>query len=212
MNIVRQFEQVGSATAHEAMGRKGYIDCSIKPLYPGMKLYGTAVTCQCHEMDNITLHAALHIAGKGDIIVCTMGDYAEQGPFGDCMATCAKSKGISGLAINTGVRDGENVKNIGFPIFCKGHCINGTVKEEFGTLNLPVTFGGQVVNPGDIIIGDDDGLVVIPKEQAAEILEISLKRLKNEVNIREQFMKGVDSWALGNYAAKLKAKGYDINI
>ncbi|MCD8197288.1 MAG: 4-carboxy-4-hydroxy-2-oxoadipate aldolase/oxaloacetate decarboxylase [Lachnospiraceae bacterium] len=211
-SIVEQFRNVSVATAHEAMGRKNYIDPQIRQLYPGMKICGTAITCECHEMDNITLHAALHIAGEGDVIVCTMGDYTEQGPFGDCMATCAKSKGINGLVIDSGVRDGETIKEIGFPVFSKGHCINGTVKSEFGTVNHPIAFGGQVVNPGDIIIGDDDGVVVVPKEIAAEVLEASLKRLENEEKIRATFLSGVDSWIFSGFGEKLKARGIDIGI
>jgi len=210
--IVEQFEIVSAATAHESMGRNGYIDASIRPFYPGMKICGTAVTCRCKEMDNITLHAAMHIAGKGDVIVCTMGNYPDQGPFGDCMATCAKAKGIKGLVIDSCVRDGETIREIGFPIFCKGHCINGTVKEEFGTVNHPIAFGGQVVNPGDIIIGDEDGLVVIPKEIAEEVLAFSLRRLENEVKIRAEFLSGKDSWELGGFGEKMRSKGYDLGI
>lgn len=210
--IVEQFRAVSAATAHEAMGRVGYLDPSIKQFYPGMKICGTAVTCECHEMDNITLHGAMHIAGEGDVLVCTMGNYPEQGPFGDCMATCAKMKGIEGLVIDSGVRDGETIQEIGFPIFCKGHCMNGTVKEVFGTINHPIAIGGQVVNPGDIIIGDDDGLVVIPKERAEEVLAISLKRLADEIEIRAKFEAGIDSWELGKFGDKLRAKGIDVGI
>lgn len=210
--IVEQFKNVSAATAHEAMGRRGYIDPAIRPFYDGMKICGTAVTCECKEMDNITLHAALHIAGEGDVIVCTMGNYPEQGPFGDCMATSAKQKGINGLLIDSGVRDGETIKEIGFPIFCKGHCMNGTIKENFGTVNHPIAFGGQVVNPGDIVIGDDDGVVVIPKEEAAQVLKIALDRLEHEIEVRNAFLSGKDSWELAGFAKMLAAKGIDIGI
>lgn len=210
--IVKGFEKVSAATAHEAMGRLGYLDPSIHPYYPGMKVCGTAVTCECKEMDNLTLHAALHIAGKGDVIVCTMGNYAEQGPFGDCMATCAMKKGINGLVIDSCIRDGETINEMGFNVFCKGHCVNGTVKEQFGTVNHPIAIGGQVVNPGDVIIGDDDGVVVIPKEIAKEVLEISLQRLENEIGIREKFESGIDSWTLSGFSQKMKDKGIDLGI
>lgn len=210
--VVEGFRKVSAATAHEAMGRLGYLDPSIRQYYPGMKVCGTAVTCECKEMDNLTLHAALHVAGPGDVIVCTMGNYPEQGPFGDCMATAAMMKGIDGLVIDSCIRDGETIHEMGFNVFCKGHCMNGTVKEQFGTVNHPIAIGGQVVNPGDIIIGDDDGVVVVPKEIAAEVLEASLQRLDNEVVTREKFRSGMDSWELSGFSNKMKAKGIDLGI
>lgn len=105
-----------------------------------------------------------------------------------------------------------NICTSKLPIFCKGHCMNGTVKEVFGTINHPIAIGGQVVNPGDIIIGDDDGLVVIPKERAEEVLAISLKRLADEIEIRAKFEAGIDSWELGKFGDKLRAKGIDVGI
>lgn len=211
-SIVERFRHIPAATAHEAMGRINYLDPSIHQYYPGMKVCGTAVTCECHEMDNITLHAALHVADEGDVIVCTMGNYPEQGPFGDCMATCAMSKGIAGLVIDSCIRDGENINKMGFPVFCKGHCVNGTVKSEFGTVNHPIAIGGQVVNPGDIILGDDDGVVVIPKEIAAEVIELCEQREANEEGIRSKFLSGIDSWELSGFGEKLKARGIDVGI
>lgn len=210
--IVEGFKKVSAATAHEAMGRLGYLDPTIRPFYPGMKVCGTAVTCECKEMDNLTLHAALHIGGEGDVIVCTMGNYPEQGPFGDCMATAAMMKGINGLVIDSCTRDGETIKEMGFNIFCKGHCMNGTVKSQFGTVNHPIAIGGQVVRPGDIVIGDDDGVVIVPKERAEEVLELSLQRLDNEVVIREKFEAGIDSWELSNFSQMLRDKGMDLGI
>lgn len=210
--IVEGFRAVSVATAHEAMGRLGYLDPSIRQYYPGMKVCGTALTCECREMDNLTLHAALHIAQKGDVIVCTMGNYPEQGPFGDCMATSAMMKGVEGLVIDSCIRDGETIREMGFNVFCKGHCVNGTLKEQFGSVNHPIAIGGQVVNPGDIIIGDDDGVVVIPKEIAAQVLEESLKRLENEITIRAKFESGIDSWELGGFGEKMKQKGIDLGL
>ena len=210
--IVEGFKKVSVATAHEAMGRLGYLDPAIHQLYPGMKVCGTAVTCECKEMDNLTLHAAIHVSHPGDVIVCTMGNYPEQGPFGDCMATAAMMKGVQGLVIDSGVRDGETIKELGFNVFSKGHCVNGTLKEQFGTVNHPIAIGGQVVNPGDIVIGDDDGVVVVPRQIAAQVLEASLQRLDNEVGIRAKFEAGTDSWELSGFGEKMKAKGIDLGI
>ena len=163
-------------------------------------------------MDNLTLHAAIHVAKAGDVIVCTMGNYSEQGPFGDCLATLCKAKGIEGLVIDTGARDGETLRKIGFNVFCKGHCINGTEKSEFGSVNHPIAIGGQIVNPGDIVIGDDDGVVVVPKEIAGEVLKLSLERLEKEVKVREKFSSGLDSWELNNYSEMMKNRGIDLGI
>lgn len=210
--IVEGFKSISAATAHEAMGRLGYLDPSIKQYYPGMKVCGTAVTCECKEMDNLTLHAALHVAGPGDVLVCTMGNYPEQGPFGDCMATAAMMKGVVGLVIDSCIRDGETINEMGFNVFCKGHCVNGTIKSQFGTVNHPIAIGGQVVRPGDIIIGDDDGVVVVPKEIAAEVLETSRQRLANEIGIRAKFESGIDSWELSGFGEKLREQGIDVGI
>lgn len=209
---VEGFRKVSVATAHEAMGRKNYLDPAIHQFYPGMKLCGPAITCECPEMDNLTLHAAIHVAQPGDVIICTLGNYPQQGPFGDCLATLCKARGIEGIVLDSGARDGETIKEIGFPVFCKGHCVNGTVKEHFGTLNNPIAIGGQVVRAGDIIIGDDDGVVVVPLEIADEVLRISLERLAKEVKTREMFMSGVDSWSKNKFGDKARAKGYDIVI
>lgn len=210
--IVEGFRAVSVATAHEAMGRHNYLDPEIRQFYPGMKLCGPAITCECPEMDNLTLHAAIHVAQPGDVIVCTMGNYPQQGPFGDCLATLCQARGIEGIVLDSGARDGATIKEMGFPVFCKGHCINGTVKEHFGTLNNPIAIGGQIVRAGDIIIGDDDGVVVVPLEIAEDVLRISLERLAKEVKTREMFMSGIDSWTKNNFGDKARKRGYDIKI
>ncbi len=210
--VVEGFRKVSVATAHESMGCKGNLDYTIRQFYPGMKICGTAVTCECPEMDNLTLHAAIHVAQPGDVIVCTMGGYEQQGPFGDCLATLCKARGIEGLVLDCCARDGETVNEIGFPIFCKGHCVNGTGKEKFGKVNYPIAIGGQVVRPGDIILGDDDGVVVVPREIAEEVLEKALARLAKEVKTREMFRQGIDSWTKNNFGDKARRLGYDVNI
>lgn len=211
-SIIKQYKKISAATAHEAMNRKGYIDCRIRPLYDGMKVCGSALTCECPEMDNITLHAALHIAETGDVIVCKMGGYYQQGPFGDCLATIAVQKGVDGLVIDSGVRDGDGIKKIGFNVFSRGHCINGTNKEVFGNVNNPIAFGGQIINPGDIIIGDDDGLVVVPLEISEEVLKKSFAIIDLEEQIRQKFLAGIDSWELNKFSEKMRNKGFDLDI
>lgn len=210
--IIEGFRGVSVATAHEAMGRKGYLDPAIRQFYPGMKLCGPAVTCECLEMDNLTLHAAIHVAQPGDVIICTMGNYEQQGPFGDCLATLCMARGIEGLVLDSCARDGETINEMGFPVFCKGHCVNGTNKERFGTVNNPIAIGGQVVRAGDIVIGDDDGVVVVPAEIAEDVLRVSLERLAKEVKTREMFQSGIDSWTKNNFGDKARRLGYDVDI
>lgn len=210
--LVEAYREVAVATAHEAMGRKNYIDSSIRPLYDGMKVCGPALTCQCPEMDNLTLHAALHIAEPGDVIVCTLGDYKEQGPFGDCLATSAMTRGVEGLVVNTCVRDGATIHEMGFNVFCKGHCVNGTIKSVFGKIGYPLAIGGQVVNPGDIILGDDDGVVVIPLEIAEELLPKCLAKQAKEEEVRAMFRSGITSWEKNHFSELCKSKGYDLDI
>lgn len=210
--LVEAFRQVSVASAHECMDRKNYLDPSIHQFYPGMKLCGPALTCQCQPLDNLTIHAAIHIAKPGDVLVATLGGNPNQGPFGDCCTTSCIAKKMEGLVVDSGIRDGESIKNMGFPIFCKGHSVTGTIKNEFGSVNHPISIGGQVVRPGDIILGDDDGVVVIPLEIAEVTLERALRRQADEVIIRERFRNGEDAWTMGHWGDYLKKKGIDLNI
>ena len=213
--LIEAFKKITVATAHEAMDRKGFVDSTIRPLYNGMKVCGPALTCDCREMDNMTLHAAIYYSHPGDVIVCSIAKNGnpQMGPFGDCMATAATYKQINGLVIDSGVRDGEGIVKIGFNVFSRGHCINGTVKQEFGSINHPISFGGQVVNPGDIILGDDDGVVVIPLEIAEEVLKKAEEKEAKEEIARARYATGEDqSWTKYGFAEKLKAKGYDLGV
>jgi 4-hydroxy-4-methyl-2-oxoglutarate aldolase len=210
--LIEAFREISVASAHECMDRKNYLDPSIHPFYPGMKLCGPALTCQCQPLDNLTLHAAMHIAQAGDVLVGTLGGNPNQGPFGDCCTTLCKAKGLEGVVLDSGVRDGETIKEMGFPIFCKGHSVTGTIKKEFGSVNHPITIGGQVVRPGDIILGDEDGVVVIPIEIAEETLKRAQQRQADEVIVRERFKNGEDAWTMGNYSEYCKKQGYKINI
>ena len=119
---------------------------------------------------------------------------------------------VEGVVLDSGVRDGNTIKEMGFPIFCKGHSVTGTIKNELGTVNHPISIGVQIVRPGDIILGDDDGVVVIPIEIAEVTLKRALKRQADEEIIREKFRNGLDAWTMGNYSEYCKNKGYDIDI
>lgn len=207
---VQKYASISAATAHEAMGRMGAVDSAIKPLRLGMKLLGIAFTCRSHPGDNFTLHAALKMARPGEIIVCDSGGFTEQGAFGDVMASCAIGMGIKGLLIDGSVRDSEEVHRIGFPVFSRGVSIKGTVKETFGTLKEPVCIGGAIVHTGDLIIGDDDGVVVVPAAQIPTLYQVCEAREETEKRFRKELMEGKTTWDMLGLQALAEKKNIKI--
>lgn len=191
--ILDRFRGIGTATVHEASGRKGYVDCAIKPIAKGVRICGPAFTVQCHPKDNLMLHKALERAQPGDVIVATVGGYYEGGYWGELMATSAMARKLGGLAIDGCVRDSAEMIRMGFPIFCRGFCILGTAKGTLGLINHPTLFGGTTVNPGDIILGDDDGMVIVDRLTCEEVLEKSLARVAAEEKKALQLAAGMSS-------------------
>lgn len=209
---IEAFRTIGAATAHEAFGRQGAVDSAIKPIYPGIRVLGPAFTLQTPPGDNLTLHAALKLAKPGDVLVIDAGDYTEQGSFGDVMATSALALGLAGLVTNGGVRDAASIRDLGFPIFSRSVSIKGTIKETLGPINQPIIFGGITVHPGDLVIGDDDGLVIIPYAEIDKVLEVSNQREAKEAGIRAELAKGRTTWDISNFNALLKRNGVDIEL
>ncbi|MBB3770033.1 4-hydroxy-4-methyl-2-oxoglutarate aldolase [Angulomicrobium tetraedrale] len=209
---IEAFRAIGAATAHEAFGRRGAVDSAIKPTYPGIRILGPAFTLKSPPGDNLTLHAALKLAKPGDVLVVDAGDYPEQGSFGDVMATSAKALGLAGLVTNGGVRDAASIRDLGFPIFTRAVSIRGTIKESLGPLAEPIVFGGIHVNPGDLVIGDDDGLVIIPLAEVDAVLDVATKREAKEAGIRAELAKGRTTWDISNFNALLKRNGLDLEI
>lgn len=191
--IIKQFKTIPVATVYEASSRQGFIDSKIKPLKTGMKICGSAFTVQSAPGDNLMLHKALEIARKGDVIVATVGHEYEYGYWGDLMATQALTRGLAGLAIDGCVRDSEDMVKQGFTVFCRSTSIRGTVKKTLGLINYPINFGGTTVNPGDLIIGDDDGMVVVKYEECEEVLKKSLERVQKEEVKAQALKEGVTS-------------------
>lgn len=201
------YANVAAATAHEGMGRRGALDSAIKPLRHGMRILGHAFTCRCDPNDNLTLHAALKLAKPGDVLVCDGGGFTEQGMFGDVMASCAVGLGLAGLLIDGGVRDSSNIAEIGFPVFTRSVCIKGAVKETLGQLQIPVVVGGVSVSPGDLVIGDDDGVCIVPAAQIGSLAAKCEEREAKEARFREALLAGKSTWDLLNLDALLKSKG-----
>ena len=191
--LIDRFRNLGSATVHEASGKKGAVDPVIKPITRGVRICGPAFTVQCHPRDNLMLHKALERAQAGDIIVASVGGYYEAGYWGGLMATSAVARNIEGLAIDGCVRDSEEMIRMGFPIFCRGFCILGTTKTGLGLINHPTLFGGVMVNPGDLILGDDDGMVVVDRTGCKTVLEKSIERVETEKKKSVQLAAGVSS-------------------
>ncbi len=191
--VVKAFRGMPSATIHEASGRKGYINSTIKPITKGMKICGPAFTVQCAPGDNLMLHKALEKAQPGDVIVASVGGGYDYGYFGDLMAVSALTRKIEGLAIDGCVRDADDIIAMGFNVFSRGLCIRGTVKETLGLVNYPIVFGGLMINPGDLIVGDDDGMVAVALKDVESVLEKSIKRTENEVLKAKVLESGVSS-------------------
>ncbi|MCY1169617.1 4-hydroxy-4-methyl-2-oxoglutarate aldolase/4-carboxy-4-hydroxy-2-oxoadipate aldolase [compost metagenome] len=201
------YTNVASATAHEAMGRRGALDSGIKPVRLGMRLLGRAFTCLCPVNDNLTLHAALKMAGPGDVLVCAADAFTEQGLFGDVMASCAIGRGIAGLLVDGGVRDTQTIAEVGFPVFSRSISIKGTIKDSMGSLNVPVSVGGVIVEPGDLVIGDDDGVVIVPQAEVESLAAKCKEREAKETRFREALLTGKTTWDMLNLDALLKSKG-----
>ena len=197
-NLIDSFNGLGSATVYEAAGRIGSVDPHIKPLVRGVKLLGPAFTVQCHPKDNLMLHKALQVAKQGDILVVSTEEYPVAGYWGSLMSISAGSKIIGGMAIDGCIRDSEEIISSGFPVFCRGTCIRGTTKNNSGLINHPTLFGGIIVNPGDLVLGDDDGLVIIPQAKIKSVLESSLKRVEKEKEKAKDLARGVSSVELNN--------------
>lgn len=191
--LVDAFSGFSAATIYEAAGRIGSVDPAIKPLGKGVGLLGPAFTVLCHPKDNLMLHKALQVAQPGDIIVASTQNYPDAGYFGDLMATSAKARNIGGLAIDGCVRDSAEIIEMDFSVFCRGTCMRGTVKNNIGSINHPIFFGEVMVNPGDLVIGDDDGMVIIHQKKLEEVLRASQQRVEKEKKKAASLRKGVTS-------------------
>jgi 4-hydroxy-4-methyl-2-oxoglutarate aldolase len=205
--MINAYSDLAAASIHEASGRKGYVDCAIKPISRGIKICGPALTVQCAPGDNIMLHKALERAQPGDIIVASVGGGYEYGYFGNLMATSAIARGLGGLCIDGCIRDGSEIIASGFPVFARGFCIRGTNKGTLGLVNYPLIFGGLTIFPGDLIVGDDDGLVVVKQADCADVLEKTKARVENEKVKEKTLRSGVSSVEFNKFGPIFEAAG-----
>ena len=193
MDLIKQLSQFSAATVHEALGKYGNLPSAIKPISSTMKVCGPAYTVKTMPGDNMLLHRAYAYAKPGDVIIANCAGFYEAGYWGDLMSLGAKTKGINGLVIDGCVRDADDIEAMGFPVFSRGLCILGTSNHGDGFLNEPIIIGGVLINPGDIIIGDRDGVVVVPQNRIKEAIEKSAAREAKEENVRKQLREGKTS-------------------
>ncbi len=202
---------LGTATLQDATGGRGVLDPRIKPLRAGMRVCGPALTCACPTLDNLAVHAALKIARPGDVIVCDAGGDPAQGMFGDLMAACAVINGVGGVVMNGGVRDAQAIVDSGLPVFTRGICVRAGGKATLGPVAVPIAIGGVVLAPGDAVVGDDDGVVVIPLASIDEVVAAAQAKAAREAAMRAAFAQGQRTWDVQNLDDLMRKQGIEID-
>jgi 4-hydroxy-4-methyl-2-oxoglutarate aldolase len=189
-DLITRLGECGVATVHEAMGRTGLLDASIRPIFTGARVAGSAVTVMCAPADNLMIHAAVSVVRPGDVLVVTTFSPSSAGMFGELLGESCRAHGVAGLVIDGGVRDTAQLTALGFPVWSRAIWAQGTTKVVAGSVNLPIVCAGAQVHPGDVIIGDADGVVVVPQAEAASVVAAAEARLAQEARMRERLRAG----------------------
>jgi 4-hydroxy-4-methyl-2-oxoglutarate aldolase len=205
--VMKILGDLGTATISEAQGRTGLLNPYMRPIYPSARMCGPAVTALCQPGDNIMIHAAVEVCQPGDVLVVAVTSETTDGFFGELLGTSLQVHGVVGLVIDAGVRDVAELTAMDFPVWSRAISSQGTVKSTAGSVNVPVVCAGQLIHPGDVIMGDQDGAVVVPRAEAAEVAKAGQARVAKEEKAREKLRAGELGLDMYGLRAKLLEMG-----
>jgi 4-hydroxy-4-methyl-2-oxoglutarate aldolase len=206
-DVVRGLGDFGVATVHEAQDRTGLLRPEIRPIFPGSRISGSAVTVSVPPGDNLMVHVAVEQCLDGDVLVVAPTAASDAGYLGELLATALRARGVRGVVIDAGVRDVAELRRMAFPVWSRCVSALGTVKETLGDVNVPIVCAGQQVRAGDVVVADDDGVVVVPAERAAEVRQASARREEKEAASRRRYEAGELSLDVHSMRKSLEAKG-----
>lgn len=204
---IQILKRLGAATVYEGQGQTGALDSGIKPVLPGARMAGVALTVDCAPGDNLILHHALTMGRPGDVLVIDAKGFIETGHCGDVMSFAAKQAGFAGIVIDGSVRDSAGLAEMNFPVFARGLSIKGPTKNQPGKLNVPIICGGVLIRPGDIIVGDQDGLVAIEADALEAVIASAEQREAHEEELRKAIAGGRTTVQLGGLEPRLRQAG-----
>lgn len=213
MNMLTQaelaeFALLPTGNVADANGKTGNMDAGIKPIDRKMKVVGPAFTVKCFPRDNLILHEAIYAAPRGSVIVIDQGGFVDAGSMGEIMTIACMERGIAGVILDGGCRDADEIVELGFPFFCRGFNPGGTAKDSWGKLNVAVQCGGVVVRPGDYVIGDVDGVVVVAQSEIRRVLEKAQAIARREVEVKELLRQGKSTLEIYGFDTLIQAKGF----